>query len=68
MILTIAATMMSIWMAIMIRIGMTGMMIMQMAWMMRLRMTWKMETKGTGREISSNFLYLERKKDGVTTK
>lgn len=51
MILMIAATMMSTWMAIMIRIGTTGMMIMRTAWMMQLKMTWMMEMKGTDKEI-----------------
>lgn len=56
MILTIAATMMSTWMAIMIRTGTTGMMIMQPAWMMPSRMISRMETKGTGKGNIREFL------------
>ena len=56
MILTIAATMMSTWMAIMIRNGTTGMMIMQPAWMMPSRMISRMETKGTGKGNIREFL------------
>ena len=56
MILTIAATMMSTWMAIMIRTGTTGMMIMQPAWMMPSRKISRMETKGTGKGNIREFL------------
>ena len=56
MILTIAATMMSTWMAIMIRTGTTGMMIMQPVWMMPSMMISRMETKGTGKGSIWEFL------------
>ena len=56
MILTIAATMMSTWMAIMIRTGTTGMMIMQPVWMMPSRKISRMETKGTGKGNIREFL------------
>ena len=58
MILTIAATMMSTWMAIMIRTGTTGMMIMQPVWMMPSRKISRMETKGTGKGNIWKFLIL----------
>ena len=56
MILTIAATMMSTWMAIMIRTGTTGMMIMQPVWMMPSRKISRMETVGTGKGSIWEFL------------
>lgn len=56
MILTIAATMMSTWMAIMIRTGTTGMMIMQPVWMMPSRKISRMETMGTGKGSIWEFL------------